>query len=538
MEEADFTQGRQCSDGAWRMPGATGRIVVDVADDAGYEGAGSRCASSAMRRCPVATRGAASGFRRDGAVPELGPRGSEPSRGGSWRSEWVVGSPDLDTAPRHVWRRWSGDGILRRMLGNTLVLLGGKALNALLSLGSMALAVRALGLESYGVLVLIHTFAIAVANVGTFQSWQAILRYGTPALEEGRFGDFGRLVRFTLLLDCGSAIAATGAAVGGAFLVGPLLGWPADVVPIGALYGISVLFMVTATPTGILRLYDRFDLIAMQGSIGSLVRLAGAGIIFLTGGGLREFLLVWFIASAAAGAALFANGFREIRRHGHRGGAQVGWRGLARPFAGIWRFVWSTNFNSTATVGVVHLGTLMTGALLGPAEAGLFRIARQSANALTKPARLLVQVIYPEFARLVAVGDMARLREILLRSLALAGLAAVVCLVTLVLLGPLLLQLIGGDEAQGAYAILLWLGAAALVELWAFPLEPALISTGRAGTALAVRVVAIVVFVPALFLSIEWLELTGAGVATLVAAVVLLFGQLWPTLRLLGPTRT
>ncbi|MEH6677535.1 MAG: hypothetical protein V7702_09955, partial [Phenylobacterium sp.] len=38
------------------------------------------------------------------------------------------------------------DGVLRRVLANTGVLLGGRAVNAVLSLGYMALAARSLGI--------------------------------------------------------------------------------------------------------------------------------------------------------------------------------------------------------------------------------------------------------------------------------------------------------------------------------------------------------------------------------------------------------
>src|SRR3546814_12097801 len=61
-----------------------------------------------------------------------------------WWSGLLAEVPDLD---RGSGRRWLGDRILRRMAANTLVLLGGKAVGGLLSLATMALAVRALGLE-------------------------------------------------------------------------------------------------------------------------------------------------------------------------------------------------------------------------------------------------------------------------------------------------------------------------------------------------------------------------------------------------------
>ena len=428
-------------------------------------------------------------------------------------------------------RSWLADDALRRLFGNVLVLLGGKAFNALFSLGTMTLAVRALGLETYGVLILIHAFAMTAADLGKFQSWQAVLRYGTSAVKEDRLDDFRRLIRFTLLLDAGSALAATVVAMTGAWLIGPRLGWPTEVIPLGVLYGFSVIFAVTATPTGLLRLYDRFDLLAIQNNVGSLVRLIGSAIVFLAGGGLPAFIAVWFVARAASGISLFLFGWREMRRHGHGGTGAVGWRGLTKPFDGIWRFVWSTNLNTTANLGFVHLATLLTGGLLGPEEAGLFRIARQVANALAKPARLFIQVVYPEFARLVAAGDLRQLRRLLRRLAGLSAGGTAVGLLLLVVFGPLLLRLIGGEAALAAYPILLWLSGAALIDLWAFPLEPALISLGRAGTALMVRATATAVSIPFLILAVRHFGLTGAGITALATALLLLIGQFLPTLR-------
>ncbi len=82
------------------------------------------------------------------------------------------------------------DGVLRRVLANTGVLLGGRAVNAVLSLGYMALAARSLGIGAFGVLVLINTFAQFVSDVAKFQAWQTILHFGAAPLAEGRRADF------------------------------------------------------------------------------------------------------------------------------------------------------------------------------------------------------------------------------------------------------------------------------------------------------------------------------------------------------------
>ncbi|MEW5728961.1 MAG: lipopolysaccharide biosynthesis protein, partial [Pseudomonadota bacterium] len=177
------------------------------------------------------------------------------------------------------------DPILRRLARNTGWLLGGKAANAVLSLAVLAVAARALGPEGLGRLVLLQSLVQFTAEVAKFQSWQGVVRYGALAL--GGKGDLGRLVAFSLVLDGASAVA------GLAFLVlaGPMLaaqlGWPEEVAALVPFYGTAVVFLVAGTATGLLRLFDRFDLLATQSALGNLIRLAGAVIAWAAGAGFE-----------------------------------------------------------------------------------------------------------------------------------------------------------------------------------------------------------------------------------------------------------
>src|SRR3546814_2067390 len=65
------------------------------------------------------------------------------------------------------------------------VLLLGKTTEGLFAIVYTALAARALGLEAFGALVLLHGFIMAVADLARFQSWQIVLRYGAQALNAG-----------------------------------------------------------------------------------------------------------------------------------------------------------------------------------------------------------------------------------------------------------------------------------------------------------------------------------------------------------------
>lgn len=436
-----------------------------------------------------------------------------------------------DPVPARGIRGWFSDRLLRRLFGNASWLLGGKSLNAVFGLAALAIGARALGLEVFGVLVLIHTFTQAMGEIAKFQSWQAVLRYGTPALQSGDTGDFQRLLRFTIVLDATSAVVGMGLSIGLAWLLAPYFGWPAEDVPAAMLYATSVLFMVTATPTGVLRLIDRFDVLAAQSTIGALIRMAGGAVVWALDGGLVWFLVAWYLGTAAAGIYLIGESWRHLRARGLLDGWRWRGGGLTRGFPGIWGFVWTTNLNTTLELAFTHMGTLAVGWILGPAQAALFRIARQFADALAKPAKLLVPAIYPELARLAAGGDYASMRNLVQRSALLAGGLGTVTLGIVWLAGELLLRLTVGAEFTAAYPVMIWLVAASAIGIWAFPLEPLLISTGHAGTALRVRLWSTAFYVPLLLWLLREMGLLGAGIAALAASIVIFIALLVPVVR-------
>lgn len=423
-------------------------------------------------------------------------------------------------------------GPLRQILGNAGILLGGKALNGALSLGATALAARTLGVDMFGVLVLVHAYVQTIGEIAKFQSWQALLQYGTEPLEAGRLGEFQRVLRFSLLLDALSGIGGIVIAVLGVLLIGSALGWPDALSPQVAAYSLVIVFMVSATPTGALRLLGRFDLLAWQSSVDSWVRVIGAAIAWQLDAGLTTFLAIWFLGQIAAFVFLFGMASRTLRARGALDGFTVRAPGpLTEGFPGLWSFVWSTNLNSTLALAFTHVSTLMVGALLGARDAALFRVAKQLGDAVAKPAKLIVPALYPELARLAAAKDHTTLRRLVWQLALAAGGAASVLLLIAALIREPALRFIVGEEFVPAKDVLLWLLGASVVSLWALPLEPLLMSTGSAGAAFRMRLLVTVIYLPFLYFATVQGGLTATGAASVVGALMLFLGQLWLVTR-------
>ena len=180
--------------------------------------------------------------------------------------------------------------MIRRALTNTGWLMGARGINAVLSLGYLALATRALGLHGFGQFILCVTFAQAITGLASFQTWQAVVRWGQRQEEEAD------AVGFALALDLLTVAAGAAAAA-------LLLAFSGDWLPVapelrGATFALTLvsLLAVRSTPTGILRLHNRYAQGAAADSVTSVVRLVGAGVAVLFAPAIASFILVWALA--------------------------------------------------------------------------------------------------------------------------------------------------------------------------------------------------------------------------------------------------
>ena len=420
--------------------------------------------------------------------------------------------------------------ILRRVLGNAGKLLGGRTVNAVLSLVAIAIAARALGVAELGVFVLIQAFAQFLGEVVKFQSWQTVLHYGTAPFIEGRVSQFQRVLRLTLLLDIASTVLGIVVGVAGSMLLADHLGWTTAEAPAAALYMFSIAFMVSATPLGLLRLFDRFDVMARQAALIAFIRVIGSVIALLLDAPMEGFLLAWAVGTIGSWLYLAGAAYGELRRRGLLEG--FSWQGpLAKDMPGVWHFAWNTNLASTLDVAFTHLATLMVGGMVGPAQAAYWRVGRQVADAIAKPAKLLIPAMYPELARLYAEGRHGAMWR-LARNIGLAGGGFGLLLLAIsAFAGPTLLAGIMGEGFAQASVVMTWQVAAAVIGIFTLPLEPMLISLGKPGYAVRVRLVVSLGFLAILPFLVTHFGLIGAGSGLVAAAGALALGMLMFLLR-------
>lgn len=414
--------------------------------------------------------------------------------------------------------------VLKRVLANAGTLLGGRTVNALVGLAYIALTARGLGAVQMGVLVLINAYAQFLGDVAKFQSWQTVLQYGAGPMLQGDRPLFQQVLRFSLLLDLIGAAVGVGLGVGGALLLGGSLGWPPSLAPAAALYALSIAMMTSATSVGLLRLFDRFRFLAGEQAVSSIVRLAGCAVAFAYDASIGWFLAAWAAGTVASFFYVLGVAWWDLARRKLLQGFSLAGP-LSQGLPGAWRFAWATNFNGSLDTAFTHVITLVVGAVLGPADAALWRVGRQVADGMAKPAKLLIPALYPELAKLRATGGEDAMRKLAGQIGVMGGAVAGLLLLISMLFGAPLLALVMGKPFAAGAGIMTWQVAAAAIGVLALPLEPMLVSLDRAGVALRVRFLVCVVYLAALVPVIKSLGLTGAGVALVGAAAAMAVGM-------------
>jgi O-antigen/teichoic acid export membrane protein len=411
--------------------------------------------------------------------------------------------------------------MLKRVLKNFGVVLRGRGIAAVFSVTATGLMANALPATEFGLVILLHTYIMVVRGGLNFRTFETIVRFGIPLTDAGDDSGLRSLLRSTMMIDMAAALLATVLGIAAAPLAGHFLQWDGDMVTWAAMYCLVILATANGTPNGILRIYDRFDALGIQFTVGPALRLLMVSIAWVLDAPMPVFIVAWGSAFAIGHIYLTVRGLKELKAHmGTSLWSGFRWQEIRERQREFWKFIgvvyWQTNIDLLPK----HVSTLLAGALLGPAAAGLFRLAREFSTVLSGPAVMLREVLFPDLTRSYHAQDEG-FHAVLWKTAFFAGAAGLGLVIFSLFIGRPILGVVGEEYVAAAPLLSLML-LAATFELAGASLRAAVYAMGKAASILRIHVIGIVTYVVMFFVLTPVTGLIGPGLAAIASSLLVL----------------
>ena len=399
----------------------------------------------------------------------------------------------------------------KRIAANTGLMMGSKALAVILGLGSILIATKSLSASELGIILFLHAYMLFFSEVTAFQSWQSIIRFGTDDVKNNDAPRLSRLINFGFKIDAISALFGYVISIG----IFSFIVWMTQALPdifggeddvdisrlrnLAAIYCILILFRQRGVSIGVFRLFDKFHILAWHSLVMPVTRFIGVLIAVFSDAGFEGFLLAWFFGSFAAYFFLPTMAFLELKKRHLLQLIFCAKISLRRPRKGLWPFMIKSNIDSTLAAATVHLPALMVMGVFGSAWVAVYRIAEETAKLLSEGFKLLDQVIYPELAKMVSLGEADKIWRLVKRTAVILLTFGLLMATIVHFSGPELLgRVFSADYEQAAPLASLLILAAAMMGI-AAPLYPVLYATDRPERAIFARGTGVIVYIIAFF---------------------------------------
>jgi O-antigen/teichoic acid export membrane protein len=402
---------------------------------------------------------------------------------------------------------------LRRLYRNVGVIFSGHVVAGLVGLMVWAILTRALPLEQVGLYALVTAYITLIDRLTSFQTWQALIHFGAHARDRGDTAQLTNLFAFGWFLDGITGVLGFVLALLGAAFVPHLFGLGDAALSLAVVAALPLLVNWISSATAVTRLYDRFFPQALYLKVTAMAQLVGVGALWLSGvESVLPYLAVWGVSGVAGRLLFFALAAAEVRRRGLWRRDLLNARKLVSGHPELWRFVVTTNADGMVRV-LRDLDIFLVNAFLGPAGAGVYRIARVLTGAMGKLTTPFYQAIYPQLANMLARGKVQEFARLMRQSAATLGGLVVGAWLGFVVVGRPLLAIVFGPEYTAAYGLAVWCLAAMVIVAFAQPLGPALMALGKVGEKFLVHLVSAGTYLVLLVAFLSAWGLIGAGVA-------------------------
>lgn len=264
--------------------------------------------------------------------------------------------------------------------------------------------IKLLGDEDYGYLVLAISYMTIMDLLINLQSWKSVIHYGQDALVKKNNEKLFGYIKIGTILDVSTAILGCLVSIFLASIIGNLFGWDKTTIVCSQIMSFVIISHFSGTPTAVLRILNKFNLVAIQKITSSMIKLLALIILFLLHKNINVYVITWIyaITDIIGNFLLVIFAFFELKKkYSIKEIIKVKYPNDSKEFT---KFTIWTTLSDVVDIPVQQIDVFII-SQLGLTMVAIFKVFKQLTSILSKVMVPIQQAIMPQFSEMVAKGN-------------------------------------------------------------------------------------------------------------------------------------
>lgn len=334
----------------------------------------------------------------------------------------------------------------------------GESGSAVMNVFTTMAIIWAIGDTANGVFVVAQSYMYIVDGLINFQSWQAVIKYGSECIENKDYSGLRAIIKTGMIVDMITALVGTIAAIVIIPAVGYYMEWDNEIKLCCFVFSLEIFFHFSGASVGVLRLFNKFNLVAIQKNVVAALKLIGVLIFLLFDlHDLIQLVIVCVCADIVGHIMLTVMSLNTLQKSDNMSIKEM----LKAPVKSVWKKFWGfafwTNLTSSVDIPVKQLDVFILSGI-SYEIVSVFKLYKQIGNILVQLSTPISQAVMPQFSELIAQKKLKECYDIMMkmRKWTLLVMLPVTAVVTA--LSPWLLDVFFGElYAKYFYILMLYL---------------------------------------------------------------------------------
>lgn len=302
----------------------------------------------------------------------------------------------------------------KNLFKNSFFAVIGEGGSSFINLFVVVLLIKLLGSEGYGILILAQSYMTIIDTIINLQCWKGVIKYGEEATANNDDESYMGYLKLGAILDVSTAIMGCIVSLLLVSLVGNILNWSDLLMKCSYIFSFVIIFHFSGTPTAILRMENKFNLVSIQKIVAVLIKLLTIIVILLFKERISviQGVIVYALTDIIGHLLLVIFALHIVHKKcGIRKVIKSKFPQKTKEFT---KFTIWTTMSDIADIPVSYFDVFII-SKLGLEMVTIFKFFKQIISLLSKLTTPIYQAIFPQFSKLVAENKKTEAYNVVLK---------------------------------------------------------------------------------------------------------------------------